>query len=182
MCSMSKELCFPIDLCPGVPVGNHPGAFGAVRKFDIHTGVDLYTDRSFVYAMEDCEIINVFDFTGPKVGSPWWLPTHALLVKGESGFILYGEVGIKTDIITGRFKTLNKGEYLGTVKSVLPKEKIRSYIPGHNNKMLHVELYSDEPIKPAYWALNEKRPMNLLDPTNLLLNCKNAPEKLTWKS
>jgi hypothetical protein len=36
-----------------IPTGNHFGAFGTTRKFDIHTGVDLYCNEGDeVFAME----------------------------------------------------------------------------------------------------------------------------------
>lgn len=46
------------------------GVFGAVRKYDIHTGIDLYCESGdHVYAIEDGIVVNVCHFTGPKVGS-----------------------------------------------------------------------------------------------------------------
>ena len=39
---------------------DHPGAFGAIRKFDVHTGVDLYCKkRTPICAVEDGEVVPV---------------------------------------------------------------------------------------------------------------------------
>ncbi len=35
--------------------------------------------------MEAGVVVGVEDFTGPAAGSPWWLPTKAVLVEGASG-------------------------------------------------------------------------------------------------
>jgi len=40
---------FPLLRTNGIPKGNHPGAFGYNRKFDHHTGVDLYCDMSYTH-------------------------------------------------------------------------------------------------------------------------------------
>jgi murein DD-endopeptidase MepM/ murein hydrolase activator NlpD len=43
------------------------GVFGAVRKYDIHTGIDLYCElEDPVYAIEDGVVVNVCHFTGSK--------------------------------------------------------------------------------------------------------------------
>lgn len=49
------------------------GMFGAVRKYDIHTGVDLYCEEgSLVSEYEDGIVVAIEDFTGVKANSPWW--------------------------------------------------------------------------------------------------------------
>jgi hypothetical protein len=80
---------------PNVPklLPDTPGRFGAVRKHDVHTGVDLYCAVSAkVVAVEAGEVVAIEPFTGPDAASPWWLSTEAVLVEGASGVVVYGEV------------------------------------------------------------------------------------------
>ena len=70
-----------------------PGSFGYKRKFDIHTGVDLYCNKGDqVFAIEDGEVVAIEWFTGEKVDMPWWNNTQAVAIKGKSGVINYGEI------------------------------------------------------------------------------------------
>ena len=83
----------PIKLEYKIPEEGEPGYFGAVRKFDIHTGIDLYCfPDTEVVAIESGIIVKIEQFTGKSVGSPWWNDTYALLIEGESGVIVYGEI------------------------------------------------------------------------------------------
>jgi murein DD-endopeptidase MepM/ murein hydrolase activator NlpD len=108
------------------------GRFEGIRKFDIHTGIDLYCDdREPVYAIEEGIIVNITLFTG-GTDSSWWYETYAILVEGKSGVILYGEL-YKPTLIIGD-KVLG-GKTLGFVKRVLKKDK------GFPTTMLHLELY-----------------------------------------
>lgn len=141
------------------------GMFGAIRKHDIHTGIDLYTvENSPVYAMEAGIVVGIEDFTGPPE-SPWWLPTQAVLVEGISGVLLYGE--ISTQLNEG--DTIMEGEVIGYVRPVLPEHKVRNDIPGHSRFMLHMELYKHNTRKSVIWTLGADRPENLLDPTALIM-------------
>ncbi|MHC1628642.1 MAG: M23 family metallopeptidase [Candidatus Nezhaarchaeales archaeon] len=157
-----------------IPEGDHPGAFGALRKYDIHTGVDLYCDPGDdVYAMEDGLGVGVEDFTGPKADSPWWNDTKAVLVQSKSGIILYGEIEPKDVSIGQRVKC---GEKIGEVKTVLKKDK------GKPMTMLHMELYKPvyllSPVLAAgsvWWNYDRfapgkplPQPERLLDVTDLL--------------
>lgn len=153
-----------------IPTSNHPGAFGARRKYDIHTGVDLYVQPEmdgYFISMEDCVVLSVIDFTGEKAGSPWWKNTKAVLTTGPDCCMLYGEVEPAPKIVPGY--ELNRGEFMGWVKSVLSRDKIRDYIPNHSNRMLHFEMYSQLPKEPAVWPLDKDRPAGLIDPTPYLL-------------
>ena len=83
-----------------VPINDDLGAFGVIRKFDRHTGVDLYCENGDeVYAMEDGEVVAIEWFTGEPVGMPWWNDTKAIAIKGKSGILNYCEliplIGIK---------------------------------------------------------------------------------------
>jgi murein DD-endopeptidase MepM/ murein hydrolase activator NlpD len=157
----------PIKRVPLIPQGSHPGAFGTVRRFDIHTGVDLYcVDDEPVRAVEDGRAICVDGFTGLSVGSPWWKETSAIAVRGASGVVVYGE--LDPVVMKGAF--VRAGEVIGYVKPVLPESKIRPDIEGHSNCMLHLELMSSF-NGFVDWELEKERPDNLLDPTPFLLKC-----------
>lgn len=72
-----------------------PGHFASVRRHDVHTGVDLYAEEGTpARAVEDGVVISVENFTGPNADdpSPWWNDTQAVLIKGASGVVVYGEV------------------------------------------------------------------------------------------
>ncbi len=146
-----------------LPTSEEAGSFGYVRKFDIHTGVDLYCEEGDgVYAMEDGEILNIENFTGKWAGSPWWNDTEAILIEGESGVILYGEL-IVYDNIRNK-KIVKEGDLLGIIKPVLKKDK--GVVPSIN--MLHIELYKKNTIESVWWKLDSQKPENLLDITFIL--------------
>lgn len=136
------------------------GLFGAIRKHDIHTGIDLYCHPGDpVYAIEKGLVVGVVPFTGPSAGFPWWNDTKAVLVEGPSGVFLYGELEprVKVDDI------LLPGMVIGNVLTVLKKDK------GLPMTMLHLELY-----KKGYrgsgevWELGKPKPDMLLDPSFIL--------------
>jgi len=154
---------FPLENCNGIPINNHPGAFGFKRRYDFHTGVDLYCeDKEPVFAVEDGEVVKKEPFTGTALGLSWWEDTDAVMVKGESGFVNYGE--INTNLSIGRF--VKKGEQIGVVKRVLFEHKKRWDITGHSTSMLHIELY-DALVDWAVWV--HECPDHLLNPTLFLL-------------
>jgi len=140
------------------------GSFGAIRKHDIHTGVDLYADvGARVTAMESGTIVAIVPFTGIMAESPWWLDTQAIMVEGDSGVILYGEISPSEDLKVGDF--VFEGDFLGCVKRVLKKDK------GKPVAMLHLECYSAGTKEPVWWRLDEPQPQNLKDPTSLIELC-----------
>lgn len=155
---------FPLRNCTGIPVGNHPGAFGVQRKHSRHTGVDLYAPLDArVRAVESGRVIAVEHFTGPQDNSPWWENTDCVLVEGASGTICYGEIDpwVKVGDL------VSKDEVIASVLRVLKEGKERPDIPGHMPSMLHMELYPSE-------HFNDQ----LLDPTPFLINACFAPGKL----
>lgn len=144
------------------PVPEGPNAFGAVRKHDIHTGVDLLCDVGTpVYAMESGVVVNTFVFTGEKVGTPWWHETHGVLIQGATGNILYGEISINNLEVDDE---VFAGQCVGWVKQVLVKDK------GRPMSMLHLELYDHSYHGiGVVWNLGEEKPSKLRDPTTILM-------------
>jgi hypothetical protein len=145
-----------------IPLGkSHPGRFGAVRKHDIHTGVDLYCpEGTIVQPVEDGVVVARGRFTGESIGMPWWEETDYIAIKGNSGVVLYGELSlggwrIGEKVVAGEAA-------LGTVKRVLKRDK------GRPMSMLHLELYSRWNGSWESWELGSEKPKNLLDPTYLL--------------
>jgi phosphopantothenoylcysteine decarboxylase len=176
---------FPLNECNGIPVGNHPGAFGFNRKQSHHTGVDLYVPmpvggnvigghNGYVKAMENGDVVCVERFTGPQDATPWWNNTDCMVVRGRHT-ICYGEI----DPYFGRGQRVKQGQIIGEVIPVLPEGKERPDIPGHSRTMLHIELYtSDRNMASTSWGLDQPIHDYLLDPTPLLLNARNAPSTL----
>lgn len=151
-----------------VPVPQPPafGAFGARRKFDVHTGVDLVAPVGTpVLAIEDGIVAILGPFTGPEAGCPWWLPTDCVLVEGDSGVFLYGEI----EPMVERWEAVEEGQVIGRVLRVLRTDK------GYPTSMLHLELYAPGYRDPGeIWALDAPRPAPLRDPTPILLDIVDA--------
>jgi murein DD-endopeptidase MepM/ murein hydrolase activator NlpD len=148
-----------------LPNKDSPGCFGAIRKHDIHTGVDLYTSENEpVYAIESGMVTKVDIFTGPKLGHFWWNETFAVMVEGKSGIINYGEI---YPMVECKDK-VEEGDLIGFVIAVLPQGKERPDIVGHSRSMLHIELYKHGTRDFVEWALNEPKPDCLLDPMLLV--------------
>ena len=123
---------YPVDT--KTPICNIPpqGRFGAQRTHDIHTGLDFYCKPgTAVFPVEEGIVVNVFQFTGTDVHSPWWNDTMGITVKGKSGVILYGE--IETTLKIG--DKVSRSDEIGKVLTVLKEDK------GLPMTMLHLELY-----------------------------------------
>lgn len=165
---------FPINTQKnrGIPINAHPGAFGCKRKYDYHTGVDLYgKENDWVYAIEDGVVEKVGIFTGDQDTS-WWLKTDAILVKSENYYWVYGE--LKSLVSVG--DVVKSGQLLGNLIPVLSPEKLRNDIPKHSCTMLHLEKYDftyDVSMGWATWVGFNERPKYLLDPTVDLINILN---------
>ena len=140
--------------------------FGAIRKHDIHTGIDLHCpEGTKVYALRDGSLFCQEIFTGPRAGSAWWNETFALFIEDDTGVTVYGEILPRRDL-DFRFLTkedyptpIKAGELLGTVMKVLKKNK------GKPNSMLHLERYELGTKESVIWNLRTPRPEGLLDPT-----------------
>lgn len=145
-----------------IPMGRHVGAFGAIRKHDIHKGVDLYCkDGCSVFAVEDGVVLKRRPWTGEKAGSPFWHETDALIVRGSCWIIAYGEIRIASGVIEG--SRIEANQEIGRVKEVLKTKK------GRPTSMLHLQMYNGEPAKVGTWELGQPKPENLIDPTPMLL-------------
>lgn len=137
----------------------HPGKFGVARKYDIHTGEDIYCEPGQkVVAVEDGEIVSIENFTGEFANppSPWWNDTKAVLVEGESGVVVYGEIKPLEHIAVGQ--KIKQGEIVGHVVTVLKKDK------GLPMTMLHFELHKPGTRETVIWNIGEPKPDTLLNP------------------
>lgn len=138
-----------------------PGQFGALRRQDIHTGVDFYCERgTSVLAIEEGLVVGVEPFTGAWVQadpSPWWNDTSVVLVQGASGVFAYGEVGAIQVQVGER---VQGGQELARIEvAVLRKYKGRPMV------MLHLERYQKiPPTGLVWWRQGEEKPSLLLDP------------------
>ena len=145
------------------------GMFGAIRKHNIHTGIDLYVPfGTEVYPIEDGTVINIEWFTGPDSipPSPWWNATEAVWVCSNNSdrVWVYGEVAANRAVINIGSKVTTK-DVIGNVLQVLKKDK------GVNpTTMLHLELYSNTPENTVVWELNEPKPDLLCDPMEYFTN------------
>jgi murein DD-endopeptidase MepM/ murein hydrolase activator NlpD len=154
-----------------IPVAEHVGAFGKVRRNHIHEGIDLYGQPGdLVYAMESGVVVARQPFTGVAAGSPWWADTECVLIEGASGVLNYGEIKAQGHIVPGARVT--EGEAIGQLVTVLLKDK------GRPRTMLHLERYvagTSAPIRE--WSLNDAQPACLRDPTALLVQAAHAKAK-----
>lgn len=149
-----------------IPRFYEPGAFGAIRKFDIHEGVDIYThDGAEVHAVEDGVVTAIYEFTGKKADCDWWNETWCIKVEGKSGVGTYGE--LKQPSIVNVGDKVRAGKVIGHVTPVLRPEKYRPDIRNHSVAMLHVELRK-ETCHLDGWKLDGERDKRLLDPTPYL--------------
>lgn len=152
----------PVKTIRPIPKPGDPGFFGAVRKHDIHTGIDLYTeDGAEVRAIQDGVVINIEDFTGPAAGSPWWEDTKSIIIESREGVIVYGELEPDEDLrVSDRVAV---GDVIGRVKRVLRVDK--GVTP---TSMLHLEYYDRGALNSVWWKLGEPMPDTLRNPIVLL--------------
>lgn len=159
---------WPLPECEMILHGfPHPGGFGTERKFDIHSGVDIYCQpEQEVISVEDGVVVFIEEFTGEfaEPPSPWWHNTKAVGVEGISGVVVYGEIQPHENIAVG--KLLKEGERIGNVITVLKKYK------GLPMTMLHIELHKIGTRKTVIWNLGEPKPESLIDPLTKLVSLK----------
>lgn len=141
--------------------------FAAKRKYDIHTGIDIYVPlHTKVFPIESGKVINIEWFTGKfsKPPTEWWNDTKAVWVQSQNGMVfVYGE--IETTIKIGDFVSTNT--CIGTVLQVLKKEKNKNPLT-----MLHIELYSNIPKETVIWNHGENQPEGLLNPLDYIEELK----------
>jgi hypothetical protein len=170
---------------------HHPGWFGAVRKHDIHAGVDLYVrplmpmfaadprstksyheNECVACAFEAGTVVEMGQFTGEAVDCGWWNDSNYVAVQGVSGIIVYGEIEIESGVAVGM--KVNAGARLGRVVQILKKPP-REQIAGHSMLMLHVELHKADslPLNLSGWSkdFDSKRPCTLKDPSIYISTC-----------
>lgn len=138
------------------------GLFGAKRRYEHHSGIDLYCELGTrVLAIEDGEVIAIEDFTGPKSTppSPWWNPTQAVLVRSRMKVLAYGEISAMVSV----GQKVKGGEVLGVVDT-----PVLRHFKGRPTVMLHLEQLHSCAKASEVWPLTEKYPNYLLDPFHLL--------------
>jgi murein DD-endopeptidase MepM/ murein hydrolase activator NlpD len=143
-----------------IPESDSPNSFGAKRKYDYHTGVDLFCNTGDkVYSMYNGIITNILEFTGFK-DTPFWNDTYAVMIYHPdiNKTFLYGE--LEPLIKVGEL--ISKGDIIGTVLRVLKNDK------GLPTTMLHMECYSGMINDCVWWKHNEDKPENLEDITKYL--------------
>lgn len=142
-----------------LPLAPHPGAYGVQRKNHVHEGIDLYCPAGTkVHAVEAGRVVALIPFTGAQAGSDWWENTDAVLIEGESGVVVYGEIAPACK--TGDW--LAAGDTVGHVVTVLKKDK------GRPMAMLHLELHAHGAREAPEWPSPDKKPATLRDPTPFL--------------
>jgi len=138
---------------------DEPGTFGVARKFEHHTGIDLYADRGTkVVAVENGVVVLIEVFTGPLAPdpSPWWNNTQAALIEGASGVVTYGEITALVEV----GQLVKAGDVVGVIE-----EPVLRRFKGRPMSMLHLEL-SLPGTRKTYWGwLDQPLPKALLDPT-----------------
>jgi murein DD-endopeptidase MepM/ murein hydrolase activator NlpD len=144
-----------------IPINEHVGAFGAVRSFDVHKGVDLYAPVGMrVNAVEDGIVVCIRPFTGKSANCGWWEETMGVYISGRSGNVCYGEISPAFDLKVG--DEIKAGQEIGSVLRVLKKDK------GRPTSMLHLALLRHGCLGVGDWHSRCNKPKGLLDPTPLL--------------
>jgi len=162
----------PLLPMPDIPVASHHGAYMVKRRFDVHTGVDLFTcEGSDVFSIEEGEIVAIRKFTGNEAGTDFWENTMAIDIEGKTGTICYGEIEPSSSLKVG--DTVKGGQFIGKVKRVLKEYK------GKATSMLHVAIHrhglkyllkdQNDPDMESFYDLQ-------LDPTMLLIQLKNKAD------
>lgn len=139
------------------------GLFGALRKYDIHTGLDLYTVQGEpVRVVKSGVVKEVIQFTGSEVGTPWWNKTYAVVVEDNEGCVwVYGEL----DTYVSKGQKVTTGQYIGFITPVLKTDK------GKNpTTMLHLEIWESNYQSNFTWKHGEPCPKGLVNPIKYLHN------------
>jgi murein DD-endopeptidase MepM/ murein hydrolase activator NlpD len=162
----------PLLPMPDIPVCLHYGSYLIKRRFDVHTGIDLYAPIDApVYAIEYGEVIAIRPFTGKHAGCEHWNETWDVCIEGYSGIFSYGEIKPIKELKVG--DVVESGDIIGNVLRVLKSDK------GKAMSMLHFSIHThgwkgllkdqDDPEKEHFFDLQQ-------DPTLLLLQLKNKAD------
>jgi murein DD-endopeptidase MepM/ murein hydrolase activator NlpD len=167
----------PLLPMPDIPVCLHYGAFEVKRKWDVHTGIDLYSPlNSPVYAIESGEIVAIRPFTGKHAGCDHWNETWDVCIEGYSGTFSYGEIKPKETLKVGDM--VNRGDVIGNVLQVLKKDKGKAmsmlHFSIHSHSWKHLLKDQEDPEKEHFFDLQQ-------DPTLLLLQLKNKADIIMLK-
>lgn len=184
MTESQRHWLWPLPGAPrNLPVPGADGAFGVVRKHEVHSGVDLYcVEDDFVIAIDDGSVVGTVTFTGILAGSPWWNPTFAVIIDHGWGVVLYGEIAGQAFGMDMPGHKVERGQYIGSVKRVRPKDSDKPHT------MLHLELWrdaasvlvrykGDRAQEPNDWPLGDPCPDGLLDPTPFLQEAEGAERR-----
>lgn len=147
-----------------IPMGKQPSSFGFQRKFNIHTGIDIYCqDGDIVLSLTDGIIVDKGIFTGKEVNSDWWNTTEYVAIQYLDKVIVYGELRVYSHLNIG--DNVLQYEEIGVIVPVL---KIKKNNP---TSMLHLELYEANLYsEPVDWDLNTTKPIGLLSPISLFID------------
>jgi hypothetical protein len=173
---------WPLPTKTNIPTKKEPGSFWEDRIDRRHCGVDLYAKEwTQVSAVEGGHILSVTIFTTPNLVAYWNL-TYSVLVEAKSGLHRYCELG-SASVVPGT--SIAAGEAIGSVGAVVDREKvthtsptyIRDLVHENNIAMLHFEYWRNGPVPVSSHAstyrggnwFGKKKPENLLDPTEKLL-------------
>jgi hypothetical protein len=154
----------PLPDCTwSLPVGKyHPAGFGARRKYNLHTGIDLFCEHMQpVASVEAGTIISLKDFSKRKNKSPWLNRTRVILIEGKTGVSAYCNVIERKGLKVG--DEVRSGEIIGNVVRLNKKKRRKDVC------MLHLELYAKGTRKRVTWSYNFPKPPQLLDPSKHLL-------------
>lgn len=165
----------PLIPMPDIPMCLHYGTFLVKRRFDVHTGVDLYAPvGADVYAIEDSDVVSIRAFTGTEAECPHWNETWCVDLEGYSGIFSYGEIKADPNLKVG--DQVKKGQIIGQVLQVLKKDK------GKAMSMLHFAIHSHgwkylvkdqgDPKQEHFFDMQ-------LDPTLLLMQLKAKADLMT---
>ncbi len=94
-----------------------------------------------------------------------WNDTKAILIEGNSGVIVYGEIDPNA-IFCSVGNIVTAGSIIGEINVPV----LRSF-KGRPMVMLHLELMLHGSVEPVWWMINHPKPDLLCDPTPHLIQC-----------
>lgn len=154
----------PVSLSHGV---KPCGLFAAIRKHDLHAGIDLYANIGEpVSSITTGIVVHIGQFTGAAVSSPWWNDTSCVVISDGLYDIVYGEIR-PDNLHIGQSITM--GDIIGHVQQVLKVDK--GVTP---TAMLHLECWKAGTYKDVVWKTLNEQPDGLLNPVTLFNEHRNS--------